>query len=114
MCWKLLRDDKKQDIPLSANDLFEQFKQLSSTIDSCVCCDTILEGSTPLDQTPNTTVLNKEIEEKEMNICIAKFKTNNSVGIDKILNEDIKSTEDIMMSLDLKPFYKVLNSVINV
>ena len=106
--WKILKGNKKNnEIPIELDKLYEHFKALSSENENEVGQENIECETNVCDSSP---ILNRPITDDEVKKCISKLKNNKSAGIDGILNEHIKSTQDIMNPLYVLLFNKILDT----
>lgn len=106
--WKYLNSIKsktKTEMP-NLNELYEYFKEMNSTN---VNNDANINVPN-IDLTNNDEILNAPFSEQEISKCISLLKNNKSPGIDKVLNEYIKSTKTKMMPIYLKFFNLILNT----
>ena len=105
--WKIINSATKTNKKnASLDDLFQYFKNLN-TIQIDENAET--RTSNTSDTTPDTTpifnyYINQPITEKEIQEAIKNLKNNKSHGIDKILNEHLKTTINVMSPIYVKLF----------
>jgi len=104
--WKLLRSTHNSDIPILIDEFFTHFKELAQDNENVYNGDVGMNTNIP---TYDTTQLNGPFTELEISKCIGKLRKGKSAGSDDILNEYIKSTEEIMMPLYVKLFNKIMD-----
>ena len=103
--WKLINSSNKQEMPVPLKELFQHFNRMSES-EVADGREFNLERDTGFD----TNMLNEYFDENEIRACIKALKNNKAVGIYLIMNEYIKCTTDLMMSIYIKLFNKVLRS----
>ena len=110
--WKYLNSLKskgKPTEPISLDDLYNYFKQISSNDvedESFSNMDIITQNQNISNQ---NMYLNSEITEQEINYCINNLKNSKAASpFDNIINEYIKSTKHLILPL----YYKLFNCVL--
>ena len=105
--WKLINGNyDKTDTcnEISIDDFAEHFQNLNTF---GVTDETFDINCIPFtDDSP----LNKPITKDEVNVCIAKLKNNKACGYDKILNEYIKCSANLMSDIYVSLFNLILNT----
>lgn len=107
--WKVLNGQKKDcHIPVKLNDFYEHFRHLADDH-----FDELDVGT--LNNTDNTNIdpsqiLNDPITKEEVLRNIKKLKNGKSPGIDMVLNEYIKSTQNLLCPLYIGLFNKILDT----
>ena len=103
--WKFINSLKKKEpnnIP-SLDDFYEHFKNLNQ--------GDIFGSETPgFENYQNNNSLNAEITSDEILFCIRQLNNGKASGIDKIVNEHIKSTSDVFLSIYVKLFNQILDT----
>jgi hypothetical protein len=106
--WKMLqcKTKSKMSSQVLIQDFYNHFKDLSDQqIDNSV------DNFDPVQNNIfDTDTLNVEFTEDEIRKCIQKLKNGKAAGVDKIINEYIKSTVEIMIPVYVALFNKILNS----
>ena len=108
--WRILKGQKKNTkIPITLDKFYDHFKQLANDDNNT---DTAINTNTDPDNddTDPSTILNDPITEEEVLRNIKKLKNSKAPGIDLILNEYIKCTQQILLPLYVKLFNKILDS----
>ena len=104
--WKILKGDrsnKESDITLDA--FYDHFKGLLADDDQ-----DMQDGiNYNINRESDTPILNDPITSDEIKRCIIKLKNNKSPGSDYIINEYIKSTQNLLCPLYVKLFNKILD-----
>ena len=91
-------------VKASLVDLYEHFEQLGE------CDYDDLNVNEYVDLYLDIKCLNNQISAEEIFQAVKRLKTNKSPGIDKIVNEYIKASVNIIMPLYVYNFNKVLDS----
>ena len=102
--WKIIKGEKKKnDIPVTLENFYTHFKELSNE-------DYANERLVYASDNETPPILNDPITSQEIMKCITKLKNKKSAGVDMIVNEYIKTTRDVMCPLYIKLFNKILDS----
>ena len=101
--WKILKDIKvKKDNQISLDKFYDHFKLLFTEDDG----DRNDNINYEINSDNSSPVLNDPITIDEIKKCISKLKNNKSPGVDNIINEYIKCTQDLLCPLYLKQINK--------
>ena len=104
--WKILQGNKKENINIATETLKEHFENLAVELGD-------IENLPPQDNANvrelDTSALNQSFTETEIRNFVKNLKNNKAAGIDRILNEFIKHSIDIMIPLYIKLFNRVLD-----
>ena len=103
--WRLLNNGPRQrqpNIPLELlHDFFKNLNSMGDRDEGPVLHD---------DNIQNNEVLNSEITGEEILKCISKLKNNKASGDDKIVNEYIKASADLLLPLYVKLFNLIFDT----
>ena len=105
--WKIINGilNKESSIDVSVDDFFEFFKnQNNINVDENSFNINFDEDSEPND------ILNGRITEEEIKVCIKRLKNGKARGVDEIINEYIKNTQEIMIPIYVLLFNYILDS----
>lgn len=107
--WKLINKKKTNGTQsnISVHDFYTHFKNINTSTDS-MGGDDILNNYTNSNNDGN--ILNECITGDEIMSCVRNLKTNKSSGIDRISNEYIISSIDVMLPIYVKLFNIVLET----
>ena len=118
--WKLINsiDKKKDNIPISEDEMFNFFKSLNSDVDTQEMNADLPNIQLNInflnddDDTLNESqeILNRAITVTEINYAIKTLKLNKSSGTDDIVNEYIISTKELFMPVYEKLFNLILDN----
>ncbi len=105
--WNILKgkqgSNKESDITLDV--FYDHFKQLLSDGGN----NTNDHINYKINGDDNSLILDGLITAEEVKLCISKLKNNKSPGYDNIINEYIKSTQNLLCPLYVKLFNKIIN-----
>ena len=103
--WDLLQGAKDKEIPISMQDLYEHFKDLSQNGYD----DPQGPPEPDFDQASfDTSSLNDPFTEQEIFTCIKQLRNNKAAGCDSIVNEFIKHSAAQLMPLYIALFNKIM------
>jgi len=102
--WQILNRKNRNEVKASLEDLYAHFKNVNFD-------ENVENTGENIDVEENSiNELNSEITIEEVEQCVKNLKNNKASGIDKILNEHIKTTFSKMKHIFVKLFNIVLNT----
>ena len=107
--WRILKDKKRDNINVPIAVFKEHFANLAVNFESNIDSDVVPPFADVI-RSLNTSALNQPFTETEIRNFVKSLKNNKSAGIDGILNEFIKHTIDILITLYVKLFNNFLDT----